>query len=207
MTFDPHPAVDPYPAVDSSPAPPPRAGKGVRALALAGGLAALALVTVGTLGFALLALLGMAVAWAVARGRGRPLTRGASWWGASLGVALGFAATMAFALAKTPPGTMTQIQQRNDSLRAASPPPEPPAWLRRIDPMAGKMAQDRDSTAERLARSPILLVWAGAMSTVLASSILGALVGSLGWGAALLFLFGATGRWLPRREVRAAIDV
>lgn len=178
--------------------PPPAAGRGARALALVGGIAALALVLTATFGTAVLALLGMAAAWGMAGHRGRPLTRAASWWGASLGVALGFIALTAFAIAKAPPGTMAEVRQTNDSLRAAAPPPEPPAWLRRIDPTGGRSTQLTDSTAEKLVRSPAFLVWVGAMSTALVAALLGGVVGTLGWGVGLLLAFGATGRWLPR---------
>ena len=191
---------EPELSASAAPVALPAAGQGARGLALVAGLGALGLLTVGTLGFVLLALLGMGVAWAVAHRRGRPLTRGAGWWGASLAVALGCAAIMAFGMASMSPGTIAQMQQSSDSAVAASPPPELPEWLQRLDPTAGaKAAQRPDSTMERFFRSPAFLIWTGAMSTLLASAVLGALVGTLGWGAGLLLVFGATGRWLPRK--------
>jgi hypothetical protein len=191
--------------LDSTAAPPfaPVASRGARAAALVGGLVALAVVMVATFGTALLALFGMAVAWALARRRRRPLTRGASWWGAALGVALGFSGFMALTIAKAPPGTMTRIQQQNDSI-VASQPAEPPEWLKRIDPTGGRSAQLSDSASQKIARNPAFLVWVGAMSTMLVAALLGAIVGSLGWAVGLLLAFAATGRWLPRRRVVAA---
>ena len=175
------------------------ASRGARALALVGGLVVLVVASVATLGTALLALVGMAVAWGIARRRGRPLTRGAAWWGASLGVALGFAAFMAVTFVNRSPGTRARLQHGTDSLVAASPPVAPPAWLERIDPRGKKAVQASDSTAQRSVWSPALLawLWMGAMFLTFMSALVGAVAGSLGWCVGMLLAFAATGTWLP----------
>jgi len=189
--------ADPLDEPPVRPSLAPAAGMGMRIVALVGGLLLLVAAMKATLGTVLLALLGMGLAWLLARRRGRTLTRGAGWWGAALGVAVGFVCFMAFMLAKAPPGTMARIRQSNDSI-AASRPAKPPEWLNRIDPTGGKSAQLGDSASRRLVRSPAFFFWASAMGAVLAAALLGGILGTLGWGVGLLLAFGVTGRWLPR---------
>jgi hypothetical protein len=169
---------------------PPRARV---AAAICGIVAAIA-TTIVTFGGAIIAMIAIAIAFAVARRKGQPLTRGISWL---VGVgSVGVVALIAVAVLTTqmPKGTFAAARKSMDSLSTAPQPP-PPEWLRRITPPTSTQPP---AFQQRLMRSGAFTAWVGVMMVVFLTSIVAAYAGTLGWLATLLMLFAATGRWLPR---------
>jgi hypothetical protein len=157
------------------------------------GTLALGAAASATWGAALLAPIGMLLAAAVARRRRRPLTRGASWIGAVAAVTAAIIVAVGIVLALTPPGTLAQIQRSADSASAARAD-RSPVWVERMKRGAGSAATD--TVTARLIRSRAFVVWTGVMGGVLAVSVLGTIIGTLGWVAALPLAYALRGRWL-----------
>lgn len=149
-----------------------------------------------TFGGSLVAMLAIGVAWAIARRRGRPLTRGAGWLVGALTVGTLILAGAAVAMTRVPQATFADFGRAMDST-ATAPPPAPPEWLRKITP---PNAQRPSPTAEAFVRSRAFTIWTAVMGLVLAAGLLAAYAGSLGWMAAMLVCYGITGDWLPRSE-------
>jgi len=148
-----------------------------------------------TFGGALIALIAIGIAFAIARRRKRPLTRGKGWLvGAGTLAALLLVAVGA-SIASTPKKTFTELQRTMDST-AAAPPPAMPEWLRRMTPPV----QQRSPIADSLVRSRAFTAWTLAMGMALVISMLASYAGSLGWAVAMLGIYAITGRWLPRAE-------
>lgn len=177
------------PAAMPMPAPAARrAGAAIAGVAVAIGSAFM------SFGGSLIAVLAIGIAWLIARRRGRPFTRGVSWLvgvgavGAALLVAFGTVAT------RLPASAFSDFRRAMDSTRAAPPPP-PPEWLRRITP---PNAQQQAPLTNAFVKSRAFTVWAAAMGVTFVVGLLAAYAGSLGWGASILLLYAATGRWLPK---------
>jgi hypothetical protein len=182
-------------SVASAPDLPPRTPpSAARAAAMLAGIAVAIASVFVTLGVSLIAMLAIWIAWAVARRRSRPLTRGVSWLvgvgtiGALLLSALGVAMTQA------PTNIFADYQRLMDST-AKMPPPPPPEWLRKITP---PNAQQSSPLVDSFARSRAFTTWTLVMGIVLLAGILASYAGTLGWSASMLVAYGATGAWLPR---------
>lgn len=196
--------ADPSPDRPQQSALPPRRGGNIlgRALAAVVGVLLLAAGAIASLGVALLAPVGMAVAWAVARQRGRPLSRGAA-WGSAVAAAVGaFAVAGAVMLARTPPGSFDCIQHSADSASKAAARQPPPPWLERLAPGAARARQQQqmDPTTQRIVGSSAFVMWTMVMGGLLTCVIFGGFAGTLGWGGSTLLLYAARGRWLPTRD-------
>jgi hypothetical protein len=176
----------------------PRTSKGVRALPAAAGVLTLVVGAIFTLGGALLAALGVWIAWLIARRRGKTLSLGMSWIAAVAPVALLLVAFGAWMATKAPPGTMARIQHATDSAQANPPPP--PRWLERIAP--GSTAR---ANAQRARGGAAFGVWALVVGAGILTGMFSGFVGSLGWLGALLLAYGINGRWIGAEPRQPAI--
>jgi len=163
---------------------------------IAGAVALLLAATV-TVGGALVAAIGVGVAAAIARKRGKRLTRTASWISAVAAVGiilLGFFGVTAARVDRQ--AVNKEFRQAMDSARAHPRPP--PAWLERIAPEAAARAGARNVPA-----NPTLEAAMGIWTTVVGTGIvvaLGALlVGTIGWLATLPVAYSITGHWIGSR--------
>lgn len=147
-----------------------------------------------TFGGSLVATLAIGIAWAIARRKGRPLTRGAGWLVGSATVGTLILAGAAVAMTRVPKATFADFSRAMDST-AKAPPPPPPEWLRRITP---PNAQRPSPVADAFVRSHAFTIWTAVMGIVLGAGLLAAYAGSLGWVAAMLICYGMTGDWLAR---------
>ena len=145
-----------------------------------------------TIGSVLAAPLGVLGARAVARRRGRVLTRGAAWLGAVVGSFVAVALVMAAVFMTLPPGFVGEVRAAADSAQAHQPPPEIPKWLERINPAARQQAAAND----RLMQNNTFMVIGGIIGSLMASSMLGTIAGSIGWLASMLFAYAFSGRWI-----------
>ncbi len=157
------------------------------------GLGLLALVSLFTLGMALLTPVGMYVADRVARRDGHRLTRGMSWFGAVLAANLGIMIFGGVALTRLPGGVTGSLQHLADSAAATSKTQKPPDWMERIAPGASARAQ-ATPTPKGLTKAFVL--WAAVIGGVIACTFFALIVGTLGWLPSLLLAYAATGRWL-----------
>jgi hypothetical protein len=166
-----------------------------RLAGLAGIVFAIASVFI-TFGVSLVAMLAIGIAWAVARRRKRPLTRGVSWLVGSGTIGVITLMVAAIAMTRIPKSAFTELGRSIDST-AAAPPPPMPEWVRRVTPPA---AQQQSPFTDSLVRSRAFTIWTMAMGGVMLVGLLAAYAGTLGWVAAMLGIYGATGNWLPRAE-------
>ena len=148
-----------------------------------------------TFGVSLVAMLAIGIAWAVARRRKRPLTRGVSWL-----VGVGTVGTIilivaAISMTRIPKRAFTELGRTIDST-AAAPPPPTPEWVRRVAPQA----QHPNPITDSIVRSRAFTIWAMVMGGLFVVGLLAAYAGSLGWVAAMLGVYAATGDWFPRSE-------
>jgi hypothetical protein len=162
------------------------------AAGLGGAVAAIAF-GVATVGLAVVSAIATIIAWAVARRRRSELTRGKSWLIAVGTVGVVLLAAAGILTARAPSTFFSDVSKAMDST-SKTPPPPPPEWLRRITPPA---AQVQSRATDKLVRSRAFTMWVTVMSIVFGIGLVAALTGSLGWVAAALILYGATGRWLP----------
>lgn len=170
-----------------------RASTPARALALLGGLALLVLASAGTFGFALAAPVGMLVAAGVYRLRRRSYSRGGGWIGAVAGTAIAAGVAFAFVMHRVPPGVFESARKDAIAERRRHPP-RVPRLLQRIappSPAAPLIQAETDS----LANTPTFFWTAAVVGGIMACGLLGAVVGSMGWGGATLVAFGILGRW------------
>jgi hypothetical protein len=186
--------VTPVTSVTStSPTQPPSSGARI-----AGGVAGIGAAVASafvSFGVSLVAVLAVLIGWLIARRRGRPFTRGASWL---VGVsAVGAVILIVFgALATQLPANMYGEMRRMLDSAQAAPPPPPPEWLRKITP---PNAQQQTPITNSLIKSRAFTIWTGVMGVTFTVALLAAYAGTLGWSASLLLLYGATGQWLPRK--------
>ena len=166
----------------------PRVGAAIGAIVVAIGA------TIITFGGAIIAMVAVVIAWAVARRKGQPLTRGVSWLVGAGSVGVVVLVALAAMTTQLPKGTFAAVRKSMDSASTATPPP-PPEWLRRITPPG---QQQPPAFQQRLLRSGAFTAWVGAMTVVFLAGLVAAYAGTLGWLASVLLLFAATGRWLPR---------
>jgi hypothetical protein len=171
---------------------PPPTGPRIAA-GLAGVAAAVASVLL-SFGVSLIAVAAVLIGWLVARRRARPFTRRVSWLVGVSAVGLAMLIVFGAFAMQLPSDTFRELGRSLDSAQAAPPPP-PPEWLRKITPPS---TQKQSPIASSLVKSRAFTIWTGVMGVTFTIALLAAYAGTLGWGASLLLLYGATGTWLPR---------
>jgi hypothetical protein len=183
-----------------TPIPAPTASIGRRVVAGVGGVAALAVAALFTVGGALAAPLGMVIAAAVARRRLRVLSGLGSWLAAVLAAAVFVVSLSTTVIARLPPGTLERIWRSADSAAAAAQSEPPPEWLQRVSPRVAAAAKQppKRSTAGRAVN-----LWAAIMGVVIAWALFSALIGTLGWLASLPLAYAVSGQWLLGRRSAA----
>ncbi|MEO7455678.1 MAG: hypothetical protein ABIY52_05405 [Gemmatimonadaceae bacterium] len=175
---------------------------GKRAGAGAGGLLALGLLSVVTVGFALLGPLGMWIAAWVMRRQGEPATKFTSWLGAVYGVGMAVMLIGAVSLMKMTVGDHSPAYQRAmDSVRVAQRTQPPPAWLEKIAPGTTervRASQKNPPTGKAMAA---MGVGTSVIGAVMLGLLAGLLVGSLAWAACLPLYFAINGRWIGEQPI------
>lgn len=172
--------------------PAPRGGLAPRSGALVGGLVITIVALLMSAGVALLAPLGIWIAGRVQRRRGRALTGFGSWLAGTGSVVIGVLALALVIGASLPAGSWRRAGRELDAVRATQPAP-PPAWVERIAP----------GSARRAAATPPPSRTAMIVNLALGFELFTVMLGTLGWGGAMLLGYGARGRWpgaaLPER--------
>ena len=174
-----------------------RAGAVARVLALLGAMLVGLIATAISVGFALAAPLGMWYAAALARRRGRPFTRAATWVSAVAGVLVAIVLGLG-ALTVHDPGMWRPIFSVADSTTSVPVESTPrPAWLERIAPETAK--QTSSSARPSTIMVQVILAWSLGFALVLG----GAIYGTVGWAVGMLCGFAVRGRWPGRRRETA----
>jgi hypothetical protein len=176
--------ADPALAVDH-PAPP--APIGIRLLAGGGGILALLIGGLFTLGTALAAPVAVGLTWWILRRRGRALTRLGSLATAVCGATVMIALAFLLLLANLPEGSLTGALAAAES---AEPPPQP-EWLERLAPYSAQP----DPIVDGVVWSRPAMIYFGLVGFGLGCLVLGSIAGSLGWAATFLLGFAVRGRW------------
>jgi hypothetical protein len=168
--------------------PEAKSGAGARLLAALGGLAVLAGAALASLGTVALALIVMAVVGGVQRRRGRALTRSGHWLAACATMAAVMLAVIGIGFAAMPRGSMDAAKRSMDSSSAVAAKQPPPAWVQKLYPQY--------SQARATAKPPTGILWATTIIGVgMVVTFFGTLLGTLGWGAAMLLGLALNGRW------------
>ena len=166
----------------------PRIVAGIAGAALAVGSAFV------SFGVSFVAITVVCIGWLIARKRGRPFTRGVSWL-VGVGAVAALVLIVVGAYATQLPSTVYRDVGRTLDSAQAAPPPAVPEWLRRVTP---PNAQQQTAVTNALIKSRAFTIWTGVMGVSLVVGLVAIYAGTLGWGASLLLLYAATGRWLPR---------
>jgi hypothetical protein len=174
---------------------PIRRPKVKRIVAGVAGLAALLLAASFTFGGALVAAIGIGVGSAIARERGRRLTRASSWTAAVVAVGVVVIGFFGVEGARLDAGAVRRFRQTMDSSESHRPPP--PAWLERIAPGAAARASARGPTDPTVETA--FGVWAIVVGTAFAGGMMACLIGTVGWLATLPLGYALTGRWIGSR--------
>lgn len=169
----------------------------IRIAAFLGGIVVLALGSVISVGAALLAPIGLLIAGRVLKSRGGALTFWSSWVVAACSVGLGIIVGAGVVAVKMPNGTLQQMRHSYDSSTAQAAKVPPPKWLERIAPGSAAGTAQPKSRAMQTG----LLAFGGMMTF----SLMGALVGSLGWAGALMLAFAVQGRWIGANSAPAPL--
>jgi hypothetical protein len=181
---------------EAPPAPSGERPRAKRLVAGVAGVAALLLAASFTFGGALVAAIGIGVGSAIARERGRRLTRGSSWVAAVVAVGLVVVGFFGIQAARTDAGTIKRFRDAMDS--SATHPTPPPAWLERIAPGAAARASARRTPANATVQTAFG-VWAIVVGTALVAAVIACFVGTVGWLATLPLGYAFTGRWIGSR--------
>lgn len=179
--------------IDTAPNPP--SPLGTRLLFGALGLAALGIGTIITLGAALAGAISIAiVGWARSR-KGKSLSRRGAWLASVGGTIVVLVVLMGVVVAMDDSTTkpMSLAERAEQRQRAQQALPE---WMRKMNPNAGQQTAAADSMAEKLLQNRTVVIWAGLMGAVVASTMIGTIAGSFAWGGVMLFYRGWRGRWL-----------
>ena len=170
---------------------------GQRAGAGEGGLLALGLLSVVTVGVALLAPLGMWVSAWVMRREKEPATKFTSWLGAVYGVGMAVMLVGAVSLVKLSTGTHSPAYQRAmDSVRVAQQKQPAPAWLEKIAPGTTERARASQKNPPSARSVAAMGVGMSVIGAVMLGLLAGLLVGSLAWAACLPLYYAINGRWI-----------
>src|SRR5215471_11406756 len=127
-----------------------------RIAAFLAGLVILLVATAVSLGFVLLAPLGIWVMHRIRRARGRPASLFDRWIGAVTGTTAAMLLVTIAVLAKIPADVWREVRQSADSASAEAQRQPPPAWLRHVVPAASQPAMQ---TRQPMAVSTIAIVW------------------------------------------------
>jgi hypothetical protein len=181
----------------SAPSPPPQAGPiGVRILFFVAGIVALFIGTVITLGAALAGAISIAVAAFVLHRRGKRLTRRGA-WGWSVAGTVGVLAVLIGLVMLTDDQATKPISAADRAASRERAQQRMPDWIKAMNPNAGRQSAAADSMATQLLENRAVVIWAGLMGAVIASSIIGTIAGSFAWGGAMLIYRGYRGDWMP----------
>ena len=164
-----------------------------RLVAGVGGVLAIVLVSLFTLGGALLGACGVGLAAARARRLGVATTRRGSWLGAVATVGISLLVGGGIAVTRLPDGTLAQFRQTMDSA-SASTSTTTPAWLERVAP--GTTARVSKSQEPAWWQGPVT-AWATVIGVVLVWAIFAGLIGTVSWLATMPLVYGLTGSWFP----------
>lgn len=140
-----------------------------------------------TLGSALAAPLGMFVALRRARRKGRPLTRGASWFSAIIASMLTLFVGLLVLFAFVPAKAWEEMQKGATEAQVARDTANAPAWTKSM-----RSAQS-DSLANKLATNPGFFMVTFAIGIGFTCIFLGAIGGTTGWVGAVLLRFAFWG--------------
>ena len=167
-----------------------------RVLFFSGGLIALGVGTIITLGAALAgaAAVGI-VAYRLNRKGGRITRRGA--WLASVAGTIGVLVVLIGVSVLTNDTSMRPMSAAERAEQRAKATEAMPEWLRAMSPNAQRQTAAADSMAAQLLDNRAVLVWAGLMGAVIASALIGTIAGSFAWGGVMLLYRGYRGDWLP----------
>jgi hypothetical protein len=169
------------------------AGLPVRILAGLGGGLLLLVTGLVTVGGAVIATAAVFLSFWLAHRRGRPFGRGRAWLFASAAASIFLLLLVGLGFALMSGEERTAILSPS---AATDDAPQPPAWLERFLP-------DPDEQEAVTGLSRPVAIYAGIMGGIFAVLVFGALVGTLGWLAALLLVIAARGAW-PRTPRAAA---
>jgi hypothetical protein len=140
-----------------------------------------------SVGGVLLAPVAMFILYRVRRRQRSGMTMFGSWFAACVGVALAYLILAAFLVRSTPENSWSKMQTSMDSAQAISAQKPRPEWLERL--------------ASRNHTAPVLPLQAfkpgiGFMiiGGLLMINVMSALIGSIGWGCAILLWYAATQR-------------
>src|SRR5258705_7806231 len=156
----------------------------LRALSALGGLIILLASGLFTLGSSLAAPIGFWLASRRARGRGRPLTRLASWLSAVFASIIVFGLGLLLLAAILPSDAWEEMKKSATEARAAQDTVSPPAWTKTLP-----QAAQSDSLVKKVASSPgafVVMLGIGVFFTCIA---FGAIAGSAGWVATVLLRY------------------
>lgn len=170
------------------------AGAGARLLAAIGGIALFVGATVISVGFVLLAPLGIWLANLVMKSRGRRLNIWSAWFAGSGTIGVVLLLLIGAALYTTGTNPIANIQRTMDSTSAEQRAKNRPAWLDRMSPPGTR--ERSDAMEKRLAKSPAAFTGMMVFGGIVGVEFLAVFVGTLGWAAMLLLYFASRGRWL-----------
>ena len=180
--------ASPFPAAAT---PVPRsAGAVARVFAFVGAVIVLLVGTVFSVGAALAAPVGMAVAAWLWRRRGKRLPAIGHWAAAMCGVVVAVVFYAGLVSAFVPSATWKQIQHAADSAQTASARTPPPAWLDRIAPGMAQQEAARQANVSDRTKSMAMAFGLG-----ITAVMFGLFFGSIGWVAGMLLGLSVNGRW------------
>ena len=177
---------------DSS--PPPRISAAARLFLFIGGLVALAIGTLITLGAALAGAISIGVTALVLKRKKRRLTRRGAWFASVGGTIAVLALFFGIAVLTSDQKAPTAAERAEQRARATQAMPD---WLKAVNPNVQRQSQTADSMAAALMDNKAVMVWAGLMGTVIAASLMGTIAGSFAWGGVMLLNRSFTGEWMP----------
>jgi hypothetical protein len=144
-----------------------------------------------TFGASLAAPFGIFAVRRVFLGRRRPVTRLASWFGASAAAAVAFFLAMLVLIAWLTPGALGDMREAVATAQARDI--RLPDWMSRVSPQAARS----DSLRQDVVNSPAFAAASLALGIAMGCGFFGAFAGSAGWLGTLLLSYAVRGRWLP----------
>jgi hypothetical protein len=167
-----------------------------RVLFFAGGLVALGVGTIITLGAALAGAAAVGIVAYRMNRKGRRITRRGAWLASVAGTIAVLVVLIGISVLTndTSMKPMSAAERAEQRAKATEAMPE---WLRAMNPNAQRQTAAADSMAAQLLENRAVLVWAGLMGAVIASALIGTIAGSFAWGGVMLLYRGYRGDWLP----------
>jgi hypothetical protein len=166
-----------------------------RASFFVGGVLALAVGAIITLGAAIAGALSIAVAAYLYGRKGRRLTRRGAWFSSVAGTVGVLAILIGLAIlgAEENQRPMTAAERAEQRAQAQAMMPE---WMKAMSPGADRKRATADSMANELLENRAVVVWAGVMAAVLSATLIGTIAGSFAWGGVMLLYRGVKGDWM-----------